>query len=207
MAARDPASFIQGNLQITETPGLPGLRLYTAHPGSGLSRLAEANGPPPYWAYRWAGGMALAHHVTARPEVVRGKRVLDFGAGSGLVAIATARSGAAAVWAAEIDPYGVAAIDLNAALNGVSVEVPAKGAGVPPVDLVLAGDVFYAPDVGRRILPVLERWVAAGIEVLVGDPGRADLPLNRLERLAAYDVTDAGGTAAEGVVFALQFSR
>ena len=205
MASLDPAAFIRGNLQISETPGLPGLLLYMAHPGSGLSRLVT--GAAPYWAYRWAGGMALAHHVTAVPELVRGRRVLDFGAGSGLVGIAAAQAGAAAVFAAEIDPYGVAAIALNAALNDVAIEVltvDVAAAALPPVDLVLAGDVFYDPGVGRRVLPFLERCLAAGIEVLVGDPGRTDLPLARLTRVAAYDVADAGGTAAEGVVFGLK---
>ena len=205
--AGDPAAFIRDNLQIGETAGLPGLRLYTAHPGSGLSRIAEAGGPPPYWAYCWAGGMALAHFIAERPETVRGLRVLDFGAGSGLVAIAAAKAGAKAVCAAETDPFGVAAIALNAALNGVAVEVSAGGAAdapPPAVDVVLAGDVFYDAAVAARSLQFLERSVAAGIEVLVGDPGRKDLPRARLRQLASYRVADAGGTAAEGLVLALE---
>ena len=202
MVARDPAAFIRDNLRVTETPGLEGLRLYTAHAGSGLSRLTAT----PYWAYRWAGGMALARYLAERAGLVAGKRVLDFGAGSGLVAIAAVQAGAAAVFAVETDPYGVAAIGVNAALNGVAVDVLAADAVVPPVDLVLAGDVFYAPEVAERVLPVLERWAAAGVNVLVGDPCRTGLPLTRLERLASYPVNDAGGTAVEGVVFALRLS-
>jgi predicted nicotinamide N-methyase len=193
----NPADFIRANLRLEPVPSLPEIVLYTAHPGSRLSRLADPDDddpPAPYWAYQWAGGLALARHFAAHPEVVAGRRVLDLGAGSGLVGIAAAQAGAMAS-AAEIDPNGRAAIALNAAANGVAVAlVEIDIAGDAPVgfELIAAGDVFYNPDVGRLMLPFLERCVAAGMDVLVGDPERRDLPGERLERLASYAVGDVG---------------
>ena len=190
----NPADFIVQNLRLEPVPSLPGIRLYTAHPGSRLSRLTTPDDAAPYWAYQWAGGLALAQHFAAHPDVVAGRRVLDLGAGSGLVGIAAAQLGAMAS-AAEIDANGQAAIALNAAANGVSlplVEVDIAGAAPDGFDLIAAGDVFYNPDVGERMLPFLERCVAAGIAVLVGDPERRDLPVERLERVASYAVGDVG---------------
>lgn len=171
------------------------MRLYLAHPGSGLGRLAVT----PYWAFCWAGGMALARHVTAHPGVVAGRRVLDFGAGGGLVAIAAARAGAREVTAVENDPYGRAAIALNAELNGVPVRVMDRE---PEADIVLAGDVFYAPEVAARSVTVLEGLAARGARVLVGDPGRRDLPVGRLSKIAGYEVPDADGRTVTGGVYA-----
>lgn len=183
--AADRAAFITRNLAVGPVPDLPGILIYQAHPGSGLSRLG---GVAPYWAYVWAGGTALARFVL-ESGVARGQRVLDFGAGSGVVAIAAARAGAAGVRAAERDPWGRSAVMLNAALNGVSVPL---ARGRPRVDLVLCGDVFYGPEAAAAVLPVLEGYRASGARVLVGDPGRADLPLSRLTRLAEYQVRDIG---------------
>lgn len=177
-------------------PACPTIVLYTAHPASGLSRLVGYDGPPPYWAWPWSGGAALGRYLLDRPETVRGRRVLDFGAGAGLVAIAAAKSGAAAVIATEIDPNGAAALRLNAAANGVAVTVlttDLTGGAPPGVDIVVAGDAFYAPEVAARVLPFLDRCLAAGIEVLVGDPGRADLPAARLRPLAQFHVAEVGG--------------
>lgn len=171
--------------------------LYTAHPGSRLSRLGdpEDDDPPaPYWAYQWAGGLALARHFEAHPVVVAGKRVLDLGAGSGLVGIVAARLGAMAS-AAEIDPNGRAAIGLNASANQVNLPLlDVDIAGAPPAgfELIAAGDVFYNAGVALRMLPFLERCVTAGIAVLVGDPDRRDLPVERLEKIACYPVGDVG---------------
>lgn len=171
--------------------------LYTAHPGSRLSRLAdpEDDDPPaPYWAYQWAGGLALAHHFAANPAVAAGRHVLDLGAGSGLVGIVAAKAGAT-VSAAEIDANGRAAIALNATANGVKIallEIDISGEAPDGFDLIAAGDVFYNADVGRLMLPFLERCVAAGIDVLIGDPDRRDLPVERLERTASYAVGDVG---------------
>ena len=209
----NPADFIGQNLRLEPVPSLPDIVLYTAHPGSRLSRLADPDDddpPPPYWAYQWAGGLALAHHFTAHPELVAGKRVLDLGAGSGLVGIVAAKAGAM-VGAAEIDPNGRAAIALNATANGADIAIVDIDIGGPApegFDLIAAGDVFYNPDVGQRMLPFLERCVAAGMDVLVGDPDRRDLPVDRLERLASYAVGDVGDirTSAErlGSVYRLR---
>lgn len=190
----NPADFIVENLRLEPVPSLSGIRLYTAHPGSRLSRLTTPDEAAPYWAYQWAGGLALALHFAAHPNVVAGKRVLDLGAGSGLVGIAAAQAGAMAS-AAEIDPNGRAAIALNAAANGVTlplVDVDISGDAPDGFDLIAAGDVFYNPEVGKQMLPFLERCVAGGMDVLIGDPERRDLPVTRLERLASYAVGDVG---------------
>ncbi|RWE35983.1 MAG: methyltransferase [Mesorhizobium sp.] len=192
-------------MRLSPVPSLPEIRLYTAHPGSGLRRLLEpdddaddgtAEPQPPYWAYAWAGGAVLARYILDRPSTVAGRRVLDLGAGSGLVGIAAAKAGASAVIAAEIDRNGIVALGLNAAANAVAITITGEDitAGPPPaVDLVLAGDVFYGQAVARRVVPFLDRCLAVGIEVLVGDPGRAWLPKPRLRLLAAYQVPDVGG--------------
>ena len=155
----------------------------------------EADSPPPYWAYRWAGGAVLARHFLDRPETVRSRRVLDLGAGSGVVGIAAAKAGASQVIAAEIDPYAVVALGLNAAMNDVTVTVLAHDltAGPPPaVDLVAVGDLFYEHDLARRVTAFLDRCLTAGIEVLIGDPGREFLPRSRLRVIAEYGVPDFG---------------
>jgi len=202
----DPLQFIQSNTRIAPVPSLPEIRLHTAHEATGLWRLGaladrDADPPPPYWAFPWAGGLALARHILNRPTTVAGRRVLDLGAGSGLVAIAAALAGASPVSAADVDPYAVAAIGLNAAANGVAVGAIADDltAGPPPaVDLVLAADVFYELDLARRMTAFLDRCLAAGIEVLIGDPGRVYLPRARLRLIAEYRVPDVGDV--EGAV-------
>ena len=209
----DPTEFIRANMRVAPVPSLPEIRLYTPHPASGLRRLTDPqqssnsdddtaegddDGPepqPPYWAYVWAGGAVLARHILDHPQTVVGRRVLDLGAGSGLVGIAAAKAGASAVIAAEIDRNGVAALALNAAANGVAMTVMARDitSGSPPaVDVVTAGDVFYGQAVADRVMPFLDRCLDAGIEVLVGDPGRAYLPRSRLRLLAEYQVPDFG---------------
>jgi predicted nicotinamide N-methyase len=204
----DPAAFIRARLHLAPVPDCPGIRLYAPDARSGLGRLA---GPPPYWAYAWAGGLALARHLAGAPQLVTGRRVLDFGAGTGLVAIAAAKAGARTVLAADIDPLARAAIALNAEANGVAItligtDLAAPDAPLPDVDIVLAGDVFYLPRVARRVLPFLDRCAAAGQTVLIGDPFRRPLPRARLEKLAEYDVTDmgqGGGYKAVAGVFSL----
>ncbi|HEV7291393.1 MAG TPA: 50S ribosomal protein L11 methyltransferase [Devosia sp.] len=206
-----PSGYIQAHLRLEPVAGLPHIRLYQAHSGSRLSRLIHGyDAPAPYWAFPWAGGLALGHHFRARPELVAGRRVLDLGAGSGLVAISAALAGAEAS-AAEIDKNGQAAIVLNAAANGVAtplVEINLDGAAPSNVDVVAAGDVFYDADVGRHMLPFLRRCNAAGLDVLIGDPGRRDLPADLLQELASYSVGDVGdprnSAGRTGIVFKLR---
>ncbi|MBB4839653.1 putative nicotinamide N-methyase [Sphingomonas kyeonggiensis] len=198
--------FIRERLPLLPVPGIPEIVLHKAVPASGLGRLAaqdDAFGSP-YWAYYWLGGLALARFVLDRPETVAGRRVLDLCCGSGLVAIAAAKAGAASVLAADVDSYAVAATQVNATANGVMVEV-APGdltdGPVPDMDLILAGDVFYDPEPAARVTPFLARCRAAGVEVLVGDPRRAPLPVERLRVLAdyAFAETDSGVMRASEV--------
>ena len=215
-SALDPVQFIQTNTRIVPVPSLPEIRLHTAHEATGLWRLGEPNDdgsdpPPPYWAFPWAGGMALARYILDRPETVTGRRVLDLGAGSGLVAIAAAMAGGSKVSAADVDRYAVAAIGLNAAANGVTVAIISDDliAGPPPlVDLVAVGDLFYAGDLAKRVTAFLDRCLAARIDVLIGDPRRAYLPYDRLTLLAEYPVPDVGDVEGAAInpsaVFALK---
>jgi predicted nicotinamide N-methyase len=187
-------------MHLVALKSLPDIRLYAAHERTGLWRLGEGlddsvDPSPPYWAYAWAGGLVLARYLRDRPDTVRGRRVLDLGTGSGLVGIVAARAGAQSVMAADIDPFAVAAARLNAAANGVEIEVTGDDlveGGAPEVDVILAGDVFYDEAVGARMLPFLDRCLAAGIEVLVGDPHRTPLPRARLQSIAEYGVPDMG---------------
>jgi predicted nicotinamide N-methyase len=193
---RDRAAFIRANTAVAAAPLTPEIRLWLASEvvplwEAGEAELAATGLPPPYWAFAWAGGQALARYLLDHPDRVAGKRVLDFAAGCGLPAIAAARAGAAAVTASEIDPFAAAAIRLNAALNGAQVDVVEADvidAGGADWDLVLAGDVFYERDLAARIEPWLRRLAGRGVTVLVGDPGRAFLPKAGLERLIAYGV-------------------
>lgn len=202
------SAFIENNLRLDPVPGLPGIVLYTAHPGSRLSRLfaeGDPNPPAPYWAYCWAGGLALAQYFLAQPEAVAGRRVLDLGAGSGLVGIVAAKAGAK-VSAAEIDPNGRAAIALNAAANNVAItlrDIDLAGPAPDDIELIAAGDVFYDADVAATMLPFLQRCQAKGITIVIGDPNRRDLPLEQLELLASYPVSDVGDArdSAERVGF------
>ena len=207
--AIDPTAFIQAKLPVVPVPGIPELVLHKASPSSGLAALAalDAGFGSPYWAYYWAGGLALARYVLDHRERVAGRRVLDLGTGAGLVAIAAAKAGAAQVIAADVDRYAIAAARLNAAHNGVAVTALAgdvtRGAP-PPGDVVLVGDLFYAADLAERVTAFLDRCLAAGREVLIGDPWRAHLPKARLTMLAEYAVAETGHAATKpSAVFAL----
>jgi predicted nicotinamide N-methyase len=179
-AAGQPA---EGPGQPAEGPGQP-----AADPG-------QAGLDPPFWAFAWAGGQALARYLLDHPQTIRGRRVIDIASGSGLVGIAAARAGAAAVTGYDIDPLAAAAIEANAAANGVTVTavcadvldcaaVPAPGA-----DAVLVADAFYQRDLAARVMGFLDRAWAGGVAVLVGDFGRAYLPRDRLAPVASYDVS------------------
>ena len=203
----EPEAFIRQRCVPTPLPFRPDIALYRPTPHSGLAAWLAERGradTPPYWAYAWAGGAALALYLRDRPETVAGRSVVDFGAGSGLVGIAAARAGAARIWAVEPDPVALAALALNAEANGVALE-PWPGPGLPEAGVVLAGDVFYGPAVARRTLPPLTAAARRGATVLVGDPFRADLPLDRLRPLAGYEVPDMGGDGpVRAAVFALR---
>lgn len=198
--------FIRTNLRVEPARFLPEISLYAAHPGSRLSQLIGDDETPPYWAYGWAGGTVLARHLLDRPEVVRGKNVLDLGCGSGLVGIAAAKAGAVRVTASDIDANALAATRLNAALNGVEIEI-AQGdlisGPLPQADMVLVGDLFYDRETAARVLPWLKTGRAAGRTVLIGDPFRAHLPQDSLRLVATYDVPDFGSGSGRAGVFSL----
>jgi predicted nicotinamide N-methyase len=147
--------------------------------------------PPPFWAFAWAGGQALARYLFDHPDLTAGRTVLDLAAGGGLVAITAAKLGAARVIATEIDPAALAALSLNAEANGVAVETilgdVLDGDG-PCADLVTAGDVFYSRDMAARMLAFLQRAASRGARVLVGDPGRAYVPEHCLTAVGSYEV-------------------
>ena len=198
MPAADVAGFITRRLPLSEVPDVAQIRLHLAGASSGLHRLAELVGEEfrtPYWPYVWAGGLVLARHLLRHPELAAGRRVLDLGTGSGLVAIAASKAGASAVEAIDPDPVALIAARLNAAANGAEIDFRlGDTASDPPpeVDLVCAGDVFYEPVLAEAALAFLVRCREAGAEVLIGDPWRADLPSEWLEVLADDEVRDFG---------------
>ncbi|GAA2740630.1 MULTISPECIES: class I SAM-dependent methyltransferase [Kitasatospora] len=189
-------AFVREHTSPAPVPSVPEVRLHMAEDAIALwetteSARGEIGLPPPFWAFAWAGGVAVARYVLDHPETVAGKSVLDLAAGSGLVGIAAALRGAASVRAAEIDAYAVAAIEVNAVANGVRVDAAVEdlldGDGAP-AQVVLAGDVFYERAMAARFLPFLERARARGARVIVGDPGRKYLPRERFTALAAHEV-------------------
>ena len=192
----EPGKFIRENLRFLPAPSIPEISLYTAHPGSGLWRLlGRDNETPPYWAYHWAGGTVLARYILDRPDTVAGKRVVDLGTGSGIVAIAAVKCGASHIAAIDIDPIAIVVAALNAEANGVTIDASCKDilSDPPPdADLILVGDLFYDPALAKRVLPYLRRCREAMIDVLIGDPGREPLPREKLKRLAEYPVADFG---------------
>ncbi|WP_143957882.1 class I SAM-dependent methyltransferase [Rhodoligotrophos appendicifer] len=188
--------FVQSNTELLPVPHAPSIRLHLAHEALPLwtkteEELEQIGLPPPYWAFAWAGGQALARYILDTPDIVAGRHVLDFGAGSGVVAIAAALAGAASVCAADIDAFAAAAITLNAAANDVSIRVRCEDIlGLPrlPYDIILAGDICYEKPLAEKVLAWLEAYRAEGTLVLLGDPGRAYLPRDRLEKLAEYQI-------------------
>jgi predicted nicotinamide N-methyase len=191
-----PEDFIRANTRLEVPPLVPEVKLHLASEVVPLweateAELAEQGLPPPFWAFAWAGGQALARYLLDHPEVVRGKRVLDFAAGSGLQGIAAALAGAAAVEAVEIDAFACAACHLNAAANGVAIAVREEdivGVANPGWDVVLAGDICYERPAAERITAWLRGLVTQDCLVLMGDPGRTYLPREGLERIIAYGV-------------------
>ena len=184
--------------ELRRVPLVPEIRLHLADEPVGVWQCVEhATGrtglDPPFWAFAWAGGQAMARYLLDHPETAAGRQVIDLASGSGLVAIAAARAGAVAVTAYDVDPLAAAAITMNATANHVAVRVVCAdilGRDDLPdgVDLLLVADAFYERDLARRVTRFLDRARAIGVAVLVGDLGRAYLPRDRLSPLAAYDV-------------------
>jgi predicted nicotinamide N-methyase len=192
----DPALCIHRNTAVATPPLVPEIRLHLATEVTPIwqateESLARNALPPPFWAFAWAGGQALARYLLDHPETVAGREVLDFGAGSGLVAIAAAKAGATRVTAAEIDHFAAAAIAINAALNDVAIEVVTTDLSDGDRrfwKLVTAGDICYEQPMAERAMRWLRRLAGRGSLVLLGDPGRAHLPAAGLCELARYDV-------------------
>ncbi len=195
LMGQDPRAFIREVTEVSQPPACPEINLWLATEVTPLWEATEAallrvNLPPPYWAFCWAGGQALTRYVLDNPDLVRGKRVLDFAAGSGATAIAAAINGAAEVVAADIDPLACAVIPMNAELNGVAVAVADHDVVGQPCrwDVVVAGDVCYEAPMTAHIFPWLRQMAAAGATVLMADPGRAYLPKTGLLEVARTTV-------------------
>ena len=191
-----PKDFILAHTVAVSPPACPEMRLHLATEITPMWQATETyldrhNVPPPYWAFPWVGGQALARHILDNPELVRGKAILDFASGSGLVAIAAMMAGAEKVLATDIDGVALAAIKLNAEINGV--EVIASDEDVLdrddcPWDLIVAGDVCYEKPMGEKVFAWLRRCSAGGATALMADPGRAYLPKTGLMRLAQMTI-------------------
>lgn len=190
-----PEQFVRANTVLTTPSLVPEIRLHLATEILPLwnkteEEIEKTGLPPPYWAFAWAGGQALARYVLDNAEIVRGRSVLDFGSGSGLVAIAAAKAGARFVVAADIDPLAGAAIALNAQANGVTVDVRQDDLldGACLWDAALVGDMCYERPLAERLLAWLGEAAARGVPVLLGDPGRNYFPKSGVEKLASYQV-------------------
>lgn len=186
--------FIRSHTRLEPVPFVPELRIHTATDVIALWQSTESaersDMAPPFWAFPWAGGQALARYVLDHPATVNGRTVLDLAAGSGLVAMSASLAGAASVTANEIDPYADIAIATNADANNLVVK---RRLGdlldeTPDMDVVLAGDVFYSREMAGRMLTFMHRARSAGAEIIVGDPGRAYVPRDALELLAQYRI-------------------
>ena len=194
--ARSLRSFILRETRLRRVPGLAEIQLQLADEVLPLWRAVQIetddlDAPLPYWAFAWAGGLAVGRYLSDHPETVAGRRVFDLASGSGLCAIAAVRAGADDVIAADIDPLAVAAIRINAAANGLRLAVTRNDVldeELPDVDVILAGDCWYEAPLAERALPWLRRAAVAGILVLTGDPGRRYLPREGLVELARYEV-------------------
>lgn len=189
-------AFIRANTKLITPPLVPEIVLHLAEESVPIwqkteDELGEMNVPPPYWAFAWAGGQALARYLLDHPSLSRGKRVLDLGSGSGLTAIAAKKAGARDVIAADIDALALTALMLNAAANRVVIEAASRDLLAEPAfatDLVLVGDLFYERQLADRVLVFIDLAKALGAEVLIGDPQRGYFPKNRFTALAEYRV-------------------
>jgi predicted nicotinamide N-methyase len=194
--AKRHAGFIEASTRLLPVPLVPEVQLHLAEESLAIWRqteeeLGRMNVPPPWWAFAWAGGQALARYVLDNPPLVAGRSVLDLGAGSGLAGIAALKAGAARVLAADTDPFAVAAVALNAEANGVTVQATGEDLlAAPPArfDVVLVGDLFYERPLAERVLAFVEAARAQGAAVMVGDPRRSYFPSEQFEPVAEYSV-------------------
>ncbi|MCU0955395.1 MAG: methyltransferase [Hyphomicrobium sp.] len=192
----DYTRFITANTKLLAPPHVPEIRLHLAEESLPIwqkteEELGQMNVPPPFWAFAWAGGQALARYLLDHPEEVAGKAVLDLGTGSGLTAIAAKMAGAKSVLAADIDPLAVASVQLNAAANGVAVSTTDRNlldAPLEEFEAVLVGDLFYERELAGRVLACLAEAGRKGTRILVGDPQRSYFPTERFDRVAEYKV-------------------
>jgi predicted nicotinamide N-methyase len=187
--------FIRQNTTVMSPPLVPEVKLHLAHEAVPLwqkteEELGEMGLPPPFWAFAWAGGQALARYVLDNAGIIRSRNILDLATGSGLVGIAVALSGGK-VLAIDIDDFATTAVAMNAELNGVQLDIRCEDllAKPPPaVDVILVGDLFYEKSLAERCLAWLRLAQAQNVQVLIGDPGRSYLPKEQLEKLAEYNV-------------------
>jgi predicted nicotinamide N-methyase len=192
----DPRAFIRANTKLMPVALVPEIRLHLADAAFPIwqateQQLGAANVPPPYWAFAWAGGQALARYLLDNAHLVAARRVLDLGAGAGIAAIAAMKAGAAHALAADTDALALAAIGLNGAANAVSVATTARdvlAAAPSGCDLVLVGDLFYERPLATRVLAFIEAARAAGPDILVGDPRRSYFPVDLFRQVAEYAV-------------------
>lgn len=195
MTIENLAPFILANTRQLQPPHCPEITLHLADEAVALWQLSaeeldQKGLPLPFWAFAWAGGQALARYLLDNPDLVSGKQVYDLASGSGLVAIAAKLSGASRVTAVDIDPYAIAAIDLNAHLNGVSLLTHQGDIIGQPLeaDVLLVGDLFYERELAEPLFVWLKQCQQAGILVLIGDPGRTYLPKAGLKERACYQI-------------------
>lgn len=191
----DPEAFVRANTVLQEAPLVPEVALHLASEVVPLwqateEALSRMGLPPPFWAFAWAGGQALARYILDHPDAVAGKRVLDFASGCGIAAIAAAKAGATRVEASEIDAFALAALRLNSDANAAGIaaigkDLIGKDEGW---EVVLAGDICYERDLAERVFAWLQALSARGATVLIGDPGRNYLPKDGLERMISYAV-------------------
>lgn len=198
----DKRQFILDHATLLPVPLTPEIELYLADDQTPLWRLGEEELlelglPSPFWAFAWAGGQALARYCLDNPDLTKGKSVIDFASGSGLVAIAAAKAGANQILATDIDPFSVEAIQINAEHNNVTLQASVDNLLTSdaihhlrknPPDIFLAGDVFYDADMTKAVLALLDPLTQQGTEILVGDPNRSYLPQDRLELIETYQV-------------------
>jgi predicted nicotinamide N-methyase len=190
------ARFVLNNTRLLPVPLVPEIRLRLAEESLPIwqkteEELGRIDVPPPWWAFAWAGGQALARHLLDHPALVAGRRVLDLGAGSGLAGIAAMRAGAAEALAADTDPFALAAIALNAEANAVALAATGRdllAARPPGFDVVLVGDLFYERQLAEGVLGFIEAARAEGVAVFVGDPRRSYFPSDRFMEVAQYSV-------------------